>query len=73
MKQKLKSYWYNFLFVASYLAFAFGIPYLIQFQFNFFGATYVTLFEILKLWFGFFFSGLMIWLIFLSTIKDKKK
>jgi uncharacterized membrane protein len=46
MREKLKIILFSILFVLI----GFGIPYLVQFKWNFFGATLVTIGDILQLW-----------------------
>ncbi len=45
MKDNLK-----IMFAILFVLIGFGIPYLVQFKWNFFGATLVTIADILQLW-----------------------
>ncbi len=38
------------IFILLFVIVGFGLPYLIQFKFNFFGATFVTIKDIIGLW-----------------------
>lgn len=57
-----------------FIGIGFGFPYLVQFKWHFFGATFVTMKDIGGLWVtSILIGGVVAFIVFISLISNKKK
>ena len=70
----MKNFFVFLLGVLLFIGIGFGFPYLVQFKWHFFGATFVTMKDIGTLWVSSIFIGVIVAsIVFILFIDQKRK
>lgn len=70
----MKKFFTIVLGVLLFVGIGFGFPYLVQFKWNFFGATFVTMKDIGGLWVSSIFTGVIVaFIVFALSVDNNKR